>query len=40
MDRGAWRAEFVGSQRVEHDLAMEQQQPDFPLLIRTPVILD
>ena len=40
MDRGAWRLQFMGSQKVGHDLATEQQQSDFPLLIRTPVILD
>ena len=25
-DRGAWRAKFLGSEGVRHDLAMEQQQ--------------
>ena len=26
-DRGTWRAQFLGSQRVEHNLAAEQQKP-------------
>ena len=33
-DRGAWFAATMGSQRIQHNLATEQQQPQFSLFIK------
>ena len=32
--RGAWHVQFMGLQRVRHDLATGQQQSDFTVLIQ------
>ena len=33
-DRGAWVLQSVGSQRVGHDLATEQQQAEFDTMVQ------
>ena len=39
MDRGAWRAQSMGSQRVEHNLVTKQQQTTTPAEVPTSPLL-